>query len=1029
MQSEPDARRLIKSFLADVGKEHQEQPVDIVIFSGDLANAGTRDEFDRGRELLLEPLLDLLKIPRSHLVLVPGNHDVDRTTIDEFQEVGLVEKLKDKNSVNKLLAEERTLEQVTQRLSAWRAFVSDFYGEQDAPEPIAPLGHIFRWQINRANVVLAALNTVWRSAGDNDRGRLQLGEHQILRSLEHLDQADIPLVAMHHPLNWLAPWDVDIAHIEFERRPAVVFTGHEHVADPTSETSARGSAIYSRAGCLYESSDYFNGYSLLDLDRENDVAHVCLHEWQTKRGEFDVATRIASGGQVELPWSRGKSVALSGHPAFTTVTAALSERAQQGFLAIDSLPEREVARVEDVLISPRFWPAPFEQVRAAAALSDIQPRPVDPLPALADGKVLIVSGEGESGVTSAQIWLLAAQFDRDATRLPVQVSFRPPFSPKRFEKNLRTAIAEVGGQVGHKKPLPGLLIAVDDLKVERPGAVKGFVRYIAEHRQHRFILGTHEESMAILEAQLSALKLDFQIVHIGPCGRREMRELVTKIAGPEAIQIRDRVIAIIRAQHLPRSPFLITALVVVLASNADVATLNASGVLDSYARLMLGVAEAIDFEGLGMDERRREHLLGWLATQLVRAKVVRIPRLDAEGKLSGYFRDRGWGERISPGRVLQSLIDRHILSETYDGVGFRYPALLKLFAAKAMADDSDFAAEMLAAPLVNADILLHSAGLSRNDRSLLETVAQATREVIAAADKDVSVAMFDLVETRPGWSDRQQDVEHLKAMLAEPPMQVDDEQHQSKLDEIDEQLEWVPHEKEPSTTPTELDELGPAVGTLSNILRSSELVDDIALKAKLVKEALGGWGMVAVIVAIREDQGNEHRKELVESLAGENTLDADAIQRVAEVIMTLIMSLVVTGSLASAHLERVMRLVLDDEEFMSQTAPALFATLLSCELRFPNWSQDLRNLYKRHHSHPIVREITRGYAFVAYRRRRLSSVDESRLESLIADIYTAGLDGVGRNAAARSQVIQELKAGRAKAQRTLLTGNDLDLMA
>jgi hypothetical protein len=221
-------------------------------------------------------------------------------------------------------------------------------------------------------------------------------------------------------------------------------------------------------------------------------------------------------------------MAVSGRPAFTTVAAALSERAQLGSLAVENLPRRDVARVEDILIKPRFWPAPFEQVRATAAVSDLQPTPIDPMPAMSDGRVLIVSGDGESGVSSAQIWLLNAQFERDDTRLPVQVSFQAPFNAKRLEKSLRLAIAEVGGKIESKEPLPPLLIAIDDVTIASPGAVKGFVRYIVEHPEHRFILGTHEESLAVLEAQLSALNAGFEVTYIGPCGRRELRELVTK---------------------------------------------------------------------------------------------------------------------------------------------------------------------------------------------------------------------------------------------------------------------------------------------------------------------------------------------------------------------------------------------------------------------------------------------------------------------------------------------------------------------
>lgn len=574
------------------------------------------------------------------------------------------------------------------------------------------------------------------------------------------------------------------------------------------------------------------------------------------------------------------------------------------------------------------------------------------------------------------------------------------------------------------------VIAIDDVTGSSAGPLKGLARYIAEHPEHRFLIGTHDENPQPIEGALLARDIDASRLFVGPLGRCEVRELVTKMAGADARIVRDKVLRLIAAQHLPRNPFLIQALVAVLTARADIVSLNASGIVDSYVRLLLGVNEAVDFEGLGMDERRREHLLGWMAATLIRRGVVSLPRTDAEELLAGYFRERG-RERVSPGAVLESLISRRILRDNRGLVGFRYPMLLEFFAAKGTFDDRDFATELFADPLSNAAILEHVAGLDRNHRELLDVVSRRAKAVMDVVASDVAVEMFDLVEARPGWSENKPTVEHLKRVLAEPHAEHDEDLRQEELDALDEEMQFQPiehddgaNERDDGVNEQELDAIEPAIYLLAGVIRSSELVDDLEFKADLVKQALRGWSLVTIVFAIREDETHERRR-LAEALLGDGAdRKEDELDRFVELFLTMIMALIVSGRLGSPHLEGVMTRVLADEEFMADTAPALFATLLCAVLRFEGWIPALKDLHKRHNNHPIVDQLVRIVAVTSYKREgRLAAGEIRRLEDLIADLYTHHYS-VGDRARAKGQLLTELRKDRAARQAQLEAGDD-----
>jgi 3',5'-cyclic AMP phosphodiesterase CpdA len=1027
-----DQDEIVKAVLEDVSARDAEQRIDIAVFSGDLAFDGTAEGFARGRELLLDPLAE--RLPGRPIVLVPGNHDVNLGRINGIFEAGLQQTLRDRETVAALQTSAAEVAQATDRLSDWEDFDAAWDGNVRAAAA-DPLAKTVTLSVGDATVGVALINTAWRArGGEGDHQRLLVGEPQLAAALAAIDSADVRIVVMHHPLDWLADFDAQAVRAQLEGAGVFVLTGHEHSADPVLEISTRGAALYSKAGCLYSGHSYSNSYTLLDLDMRLEGAVITVRRWWPGKRSFDQATDLHSNGVVELQWPKRANALPAQRAALPEVVSPLAEIArEQSVLA--AAEELEHPTVSDLLIPPRLWPVPHKDAIDATVPPEDRPSTVDAIEVLENNRVLLVSGGAISGVTSTLLWLVERHFRRTGTHIPAYVRIDSRISLGRLNQAIASARAQIGERPDSGTPV---ILAIDDAAPQDSRALARLLRFVDEHPEVIVVIGTHGEAQRPIAEMFKEREIPYERVFLGPFGRRELRQLVARMVGPQATDLVQRVLRTIHRQRLPRNPLNIAALVSVLTREPDLTTINESGLLQSYVNILLENPTGVDPEGLSMDYRRREHILERLANHLVRANVTRLPRAEIERFVLDYFEEVGWRSG-SAGHLVDSLIRRRVLNEDERGVGFRYPALLYLFAAKWMLENEDFAEFVLADPIAYSQIIRHVAGLRRNATELLETVGRVAASALDQNDSGLTVKQFELMKDQHGWS-QVNDLDHVRALLEPPPEQPSEEE----LDEIyeetaenppeDVQLELVgPKQRSLST----LDEIEASVRLLGAVLQSSELVPDIELKADALRKVIRGWSISTVVLAVHEDETGFLR-DLFEQFVSETDEDLrrSLAEHLARVIVVTFMSFLLYVDTGSIHLEAVLERILDDPEFMSETAPALFATMLYAMLELPGWPERMQALHDKHGRHPMVAELVRGWALQQYKTKEFERTVEGPLESLLADLLMperGGASSVPERAGQRSRIIEDLRRSRTQARfaqrdRGEISGDDEDVL-
>jgi predicted MPP superfamily phosphohydrolase len=1010
---------LVEKFLEDVRKQEQEGQIDLVLFSGDCAFDGSSQGLTVAKQLLLEPLATLL--PDRPIVLVPGNHDVERGAIDRLQEQGMRDLFLTHEAIGELLGDESACTQALRRLQAWREFHAEFYREHP-PVEIPLLGHIHTSSCDGISVGIAALNTAWRCSDDTDRGRLLVGEQQLRAAMSAISEQELGLVVMHHPLEWLAEFDETLCRQMFEEAHCFVFTGHDHKSNPAAMTTARGSAVYSRAGCLYESREYPNSYTLLELNRAGRSARARVRRWWLERDSFGVAEDLVEGGVVELPWPDSSAMLPAAAVPTERVLAPIAAIAKDESIIAPSL-QGELTSIPELLIEPTFWPVPDDEARAAQELTEVTIEPVDAIPGLEAAGVTILSGSPSSGVTSALLWLLDTHFRAAGTRLPRYIRIDERIS------NGRLGQALLPPREGEERTAVPLLIAIDDVAPRDNRATQRLIRFIAAHPEAHFILGCHDSTHQTIVGEFPAAA-EVERVFLRPLRRRDLRALVARVYGAESSELVRKVLAVLDSHRLPRNALNMAALVAVAAREPNLSEVNETGLFDAYVSLLLESELVYEPHIAGMDRRLREGLLERLAYELLSRKVSRLARADAEQFVIDFFKSVGWSSG-SPARLLESFIVRRVLIEDELGVGFRYGALRDLFAAKWMLSSEAFAEEVRGDCLAYPDIIRHATGLRRNRPDILELVGETVRQAAEKFTLGVELARFDTtgqLALNP-FPVGLQAGEAVNEEATPPPTE-------EELDDLYDGLASAPVEDdgEPRRIESGADAvpttaIGQMYSLLAAVLKNSELVEDIDLKAKELREVIHGWSVLAMLITAESramTQLGDLLTPLLEELKSGEQETGDVANHFASMLILALLSVGLEGRVGTPRLEAALIQVLDDDEFMDTTLHALFATILYASLRLSGWAERVKTLYERHGRHSLVASLVTQWTLVRYRTDDLTDATRGVLEDVLADILVpsgsaeaAGPAAIVGRSRQRADVLQSLRRSRLLTQQRI----------
>ncbi|MBV5272602.1 MAG: metallophosphoesterase, partial [Lamprocystis purpurea] len=270
---------------------------DLVVITGDLGYSGKAGEYQPGHKRKpgesscsalewLEGLWPALSpgsaqpLPRDRLLLVPGNHDVDWESIDIVAEATQDRLLtrQDQKQIGTVLGAATQRKVLISRHAAYLAFCRVWLGKaQSVPW----------WQrsipLHGQCLHVAGLDSAWMACTDQDQGRLLLGRYQVHQTVMHKDAdgADWRIALMHHPLEYLAAFDLHEARQNIHLHCDLLLHGHrrEPAACRVVPADPKRACLELAAGCIYHGSGHPNAFQWLELHPNPKRVRVLFRTW------------------------------------------------------------------------------------------------------------------------------------------------------------------------------------------------------------------------------------------------------------------------------------------------------------------------------------------------------------------------------------------------------------------------------------------------------------------------------------------------------------------------------------------------------------------------------------------------------------------------------------------------------------------------------------------------------------------------------------------------------------------------------
>ncbi|HKP36243.1 MAG TPA: hypothetical protein VJT71_05250 [Pyrinomonadaceae bacterium] len=117
---------------------------------------------------------------------------------------------------------------------------------------------------------------------------LLLGERQVRVALEAADEAgaDLKIALIHHPFDWLRPFDRRDCEAMLLDNCHFILHGHLHHMAITHLKSPDSSAMVIAGGACYETREHPNSYNFVQLDFSLHKGTIYLRRYSNERGGF-----------------------------------------------------------------------------------------------------------------------------------------------------------------------------------------------------------------------------------------------------------------------------------------------------------------------------------------------------------------------------------------------------------------------------------------------------------------------------------------------------------------------------------------------------------------------------------------------------------------------------------------------------------------------------------------------------------------------------------------------------------------------
>lgn len=622
-----DSTQQLLVFLEHLFKEDQSNVPALIFCTGDIAygetSGGTLSDQYSSAKKFFDNLLAICgpngrALPKDRLFVVPGNHDVNRKSINKDAQSHLyswAEKSEQHvEEVNQRFDDRSTeFRDAVKRLQEYDNFIKDYLPHQHDNDG----RQYYCRKVNLDGVVcgIAGLNSAWSCAGpEDDRNIWLAAQWQFSKARSLLSDATIKIGLIHHPVDWLNNADRDHATRAIASDFDFWLHGHSHNAWVTPTQSH----VQIGAGAVGASLGDEFGVNLVRFAVESREGAVHLFSKRSGNSGWTIApvsTHAPKGvWSFSLPNKGGaigvsSSVAGSRHAIDATasrcedIAAKLSGRLKNALFAFSS--------------QPKVWIAPTLNKQPETTREQLQDAIVSTSSIVDNPKSMLIKAPPQYGLTCLSHHLVEEAWRRTGN-IWLYLDSKTLKPNTKSLNNLETEECEFLDCTKHDVKC----VVLDGWSAQEKGANEILENVCSRFKDLPVICMQCAESDVYGQAGALEMPRPFEELYLWALPRNQIREIVAaynndiRVVGDEDV-VTKRIVSDLNVLNLHRTPLNCLTLLKVSELDFDESPVNRSEMISRVLFLLFNV-EKLPTYTTRPDLKDCEYVLGYFCELLIR---------------------------------------------------------------------------------------------------------------------------------------------------------------------------------------------------------------------------------------------------------------------------------------------------------------------------------------------------------------------------------------------------------------------------
>lgn len=1064
-RDEEEIKEIVCKLIDDVKKVQVEEQIgiDLICFTGDLIQRGDRaiqeeDQMKIADKILVQPLLDELGLNKDSFLMVPGNHEVDINKIVKATEKGLL--------VNSLEEIHENLEEMDKsyldRLGYFYDSLDTYYTEAIRGK----IGYAFMYSINGKKVGIACIDSSWRSSGKGEceKGLMYVGEKQIQDLFRHIKCADIKICMMHHPIDWLSPYESTLIEREMTKFD-LVLCGHVHENDNKEICRQDMKTIYSTAGKLFpldyaqgRKVDGYNGYSILNIDYNTNLCTIFMRTYFAKeRNDFDKAVNVKEDGKTVYPLNGNTNEKQMEFNIITGINEyfkGMSETINQ----INEIDVQSPINIEQVFVEPIL-----SEESEYRQKNNKDKKKISMNELIDIDKNIILLGKKESGKTTIlqKMGLLYIEKYRNGEIIPIYLDMRhlPKGKNKLINATLYFVMNNVFDDVYISKAQVKELIdngkfvfLFDNVDISDRNHTIMINEFLKNNSNNKFYFTVNEEFFQSIDIKkIPEYGESFKKLYIHSFGKGEIRELVTKWACKQVKtidvnEVVEKINSYCNQINFAKTPFNISIFMVIWDIDKNFVPQNEGIVMENYLEVLLEKLSPIESNRSTYSFQIKQHFLSSVAYKMFEKNEYYFTKKEFDDYVYEYHEKKGYKETES--RFSELFFEKGILSKSDGLIVFSHTSILEYFLAIYAKENDEFLKYMLEKHnRINfKNEICFYAGLTPDCANLLDSIADTIIETIIdsidTVEKlnnleimmDFKFQKEELLERLKNNRPNQGEVDKLSDISnpqkEKSPLQIDKQKNNLIIESP--KIIDIENENVDELNSQDTEDFYSLVQIYGSVLKNAELLDN-EYKINHLENYMYAMNILLgeILHVVNIIRGELLFEDFVEELEEEKKKPTEeefeeiknSFTEMMKITFPIILQQIIVENIGTPKLERAI------EELMKNKTEEAFEkfmlVFLKCDLRSGNVVNELKKYIEEENSENILKLIFTKLVF--YYNTRYFGADlkmDNNIIDLIACVQMklSGSDDKlsqkvfeGNKAFVRKRIIQQIKGEEALA--------------